>query len=181
MCRDGQREVAGFLERDVEVVGRCAGENRALLVLPFTGDYLHCGVFELDGLQLLALVLLVLGLDHLELLPQVDPQLEPVRLLLKRRRNLRVHDPPARRHPLKIPRLDFPLMSLEILVEERPLQHVGDSLEPSVWVVGETGGEFHLEQVEHEEGVHLSQVLVADYPDHLGALALAHPLRFEDY
>ena len=67
--------------------------------------------------------LLVLGLHHLVSLAQVDPQLQSDVFPLAGW-HLCVDDPPPSSHPLEVPRVYGSPVSAEILVFERPLQHV---------------------------------------------------------
>ena len=73
-----------------------------------------------------------------------------------------MHDPPARRHELQIPRANGALVSGEVLVVHPARQEVGDCFLAAVGVVGEAGAGLNGEVVEHEEGGEVAQLRGAD-------------------
>ena len=79
-------------------------------------------------------------------------------------------------HPLDVAAGDGAGVSSEVFVQEDALsvgEHVGDRLEATVRVVGETTGCLNAELVQHEEGVEVAQLVAADAAADAGAAALA--------
>lgn len=164
----------------VKVIGGSPRVDRSGLAFPLARDYLYFYLISLEDFYLVAGVFLVGRLYHLVLALQVDPQLEAKRVLFIRSWDFRVQNASSGCHPLQISRSYLAFAALEVLVVEVALLHVGHSFEASVRVVGESCGQSDFEVVEHEEGIEVSEVLVADNPDDLGSLALVDPSWLED-
>lgn len=151
-----------LLELDVDEHGRRAGHNRALDAVGFTGNDLQIDAFlRRDMLDLGGGVLLVVGLGHLVLGREVDPELEAVGTAVARG-DLGVDNAACGRHPLQVAGADIALVALEVLVEELALEHVSDRFETTVRMVGETAGRVDIEFVEHKERVEVTQLVRAN-------------------
>lgn len=154
---DGLRQHRAGLQREVEVVGGRLGLHRRLHAQSLAGDDgghhaagRHLGDVPRQQLLVARLAQLVLG-------GEVYPQLQ-AHVLALLGRHLAVHDAAPGRHPLQVARADGALVSAEVLVQERPFQHVRHRLESAVRVVGEACGRRHLELVQHQERVQVAQL-----------------------
>jgi hypothetical protein len=124
----------------IEVVCGSPSIYRPCFTLPLSGYDLHVNFILMENFYFVLGELLVDGVVHLVLLSEVDPQLKTDRVFFSRSRNLGMHDSLACRHPLNITWADFTFVAFEIFVVEASFEHIGDSLEASVWVVGESRG-----------------------------------------
>lgn len=125
-------------------------------------------IVGVDERDLGRLEIAVAGVDLLELLGQVDPQLEPdVRAAVGvLARHLGVHDALARRHELQIARLERALVAGKVFVVEGALEQVRDRLLAPVRMIREARSGRDREVVEHQERREVSKAWRPDGAPH---------------
>ena len=165
--------------RDVEVERlRRDPVDRTLAAPEPADDDLHHRPVVVDDLgDVAALDVLVARRGHLQRRRQVRPELEAVHPPRPRpARHLLVQDPRPRGHPLHRPRPEHAAVAERIRMLDRPVEHVGDRLDPPVRMPRKAGGIGRgvvvAEVVEQEERVALAGVAEAEDAVQLDAGAL---------
>lgn len=138
-----------FVEDQIDEVYWGLGTDRSNdtlgLVLNLACNHFRCDAVSFPRWNFVAEEVLVLRLAKLVLRVQVDPQLEPDTSFRIAGWHLRVHDTFPRRHPLDIAWAQLPFVPSKIFVLDLSIQHVGDCLEASVWVVRKPTRQLEIE------------------------------------
>lgn len=127
--------------------------NRAFNTKNLTCNDFGLNPFVLVDRDLSSLKFLVPRLAEFVFCIEVDPELEAKCCFVKAGWNLRVHDTLSGGHPLDIPWSNHSCMTLKIFVRNLPSQHVSDCLETAMGMIGESGWQGNIEEIQHQEWV----------------------------
>lgn len=149
MTRNRQIKLASRVYVHIKVVGRSPCVNGTCFSLPFAWYYLYLNFVFVKYLNFVTGKLLIGRRFHFICTFQVDPKLESKWILLIRGRNLGVKYASTSCHPLKISRTYLAFMAFEIFMIEVTLEHISDSLESSVGMIGKSCRKSDFEEIKH--------------------------------
>ena len=139
-----------------------------------------------DSSGICSLVVLLVGRRrHLVCGRQIDPQLKALQQTVLLFRHLRMHDSPARGHPLNAAGFDDAFVAGVIAVAHAPVEQVGDGLETAMRMRRKTGDVvirvIRSKRVEQQERIEVHQLRLPDHAHQFDPGAVAGGLAADDF